>query len=122
ELRGLTNAEWDQLTPVGSMQVKAISFGRGTARLNINSQRELDALVRRLHSLPHFYLTVKGHTRAEGDADANRKLAEERAQAAMDYLVTKGVKPIRLRSVATEPVGTGGAFQSVSFVLAQQPY
>ncbi|MBT3224268.1 MAG: hypothetical protein HN348_34805, partial [Proteobacteria bacterium] len=32
ELRGLTSAEWEQLTPVGSMQVKAISFGRGTAR------------------------------------------------------------------------------------------
>ncbi len=122
DLPSLDDAQWQALTPVGAMQVKPIAFGRGTARLNVQSQRELDQLARRLQSLPHFYLTVLGHSRAEGDLQANKLLAQERAQAATQHLVAKGLSATRVRAVAAEPSGTGGSFQSVSFVLSQQPY
>jgi ABC-type nitrate/sulfonate/bicarbonate transport system substrate-binding protein len=122
ELASLSDKEWGALTPVGALQVESITFGRGGARLNVQSQRELSQLSRRLASLPRMYLTVRGHTRAEGDLDANRALASDRASAALDFLVDQGVNRNRLRAVAADPQGTGGAFQSVSFVLAQQPY
>ena len=121
-LRDLSAAEWNALTPVGSLQVKPIAFGRGNARLNVQSKRDLEEMARRLHSLPNFYLTVVGHTRAEGDLDANRSLAEQRAAAARDFLVSSRVSQSRIRSIAAEPSQAGGAAQSVSFVLAQKPY
>lgn len=34
-------------------------------------------------------LRIEGHTSAEGDASLNQKLSEERAQAAVDFLVNK---------------------------------
>ena len=122
ELPALNDDEWDRLTPVGSIQVKPISFGRGTARLHVQGQRELDDLARRLHSLPNFYLTVWGHTRAEGDADANRALAEQRADAAMQALIAKGISRNRVRALAAPMDGSSGDRQSVSFALSQQPY
>ena len=118
----LSEAEWDQLTPVGSLQVKPIAFGRGNARLNVQSQRDLDGLARRLRSLPQYYLSVVGHARAEGDPEANLVLARERAQAASSYLVDRGVDANRVRAIAAKPSGSGGAVQAVSFTLAQQPY
>jgi hypothetical protein len=121
-LRELTQAEWTALTPVGSLQVKPIAFGRGNARLNVQSKRDLEEMARRLHSLPNFYLTVVGRTRSEGDVDANRALAEQRADTTRDFLVSNGVDVKRIRAEAAAPSMAGGAAQSVSFVLAQKPY
>ena len=45
------------------------------------------------------HLTVQGHTDAVGDAAANKKLSQERAQSVVDYLVSKGVDPAQLQAV-----------------------
>jgi len=122
ELPALAESEWQRLATVGNMQIKPISFGRGGANLNIQSKRELDELARRLRSLPTFYVTVNGHTRAEGDREANAKLAMDRAGAAANYLIERGISPNRIRPLAVSPSGTGGTQQAVSFALAQRPY
>lgn len=121
-LRDLSPDQWEALTPVGSLQATPISFGRGNSRLNVQSKRDLERMARRLHSLPNFYLTVIGHTRTEGDVEANRLLADQRASAARDYLVAHGISKSRIRSKAGAPSVAGGAAQAVSFVLAQKPY
>ena len=121
-LPALDDKGWSQLTPAGAMQVEAISFGRGAARLHVGSQRELESLSRRLLSLPHYYLEVRGNARSDGDAAANLQLSEDRATAARDYLVSQGVPRHRVRARAMPPEGVDGAQQSVEFVLLQQPY
>jgi outer membrane protein OmpA-like peptidoglycan-associated protein/ABC-type taurine transport system substrate-binding protein len=122
ELPSLNQSEWGALTPVGSMQIKPIAFGRGGASLNVQSKRELEDLARRIRSLPNFYLTVRGHTRTEGDADANAQLAGARAETTANYLIERGVSSNRVRPLAVPPSGTGGSQQSVSFMLAQRSY
>ena len=121
-LAALNDAEWDALKPVGSLRIPPIMFARGTARINIGSARDLDTLARKLTSLPHYYLRVVGHTRAEGDRDANLRLARERARAAYDHLVSAGVSPSRLRAEAAKPSGTDGDNQSVQFILVEAPF
>ncbi len=44
-------------------------------------------------------MTVQGHTDAVGNAEANKALSQERAQAVVDYLVSKGVDPAQLQAV-----------------------
>ena len=122
DLPALTDAQWDQLSEAGSLQVKPIVFGRGNARLNVQSKRDLTDLSRRMRSLPNYYLRVVGHARAEGDPAANLALAEQRAQAAADELVSNGLSRKRVRAEAAAPTGTDGGMQSVTFVLAQKPY
>ena len=122
ELAQLTDGQWETLIPVGRLKAKPIAFARGTARLNVQSKRDLDTLVKHLRSWPHYYLSVKGHARAEGDLQANMQLAGQRAAAALDHLAAQGVSRNRLRAVSAPPSAEGGAAQSVSFTVGQLPY
>ncbi|MHC5053981.1 MAG: phosphate ABC transporter substrate-binding/OmpA family protein [Planctomycetota bacterium] len=118
----LSDAQWSRLAPVGELQAEPISFARGTARINVRSERELTRLAKLMDSWPQYYLVVVGHARSEGDREANLALARERADAAVAFLVTQGVASDRVRAKAAEPSARGGAAQSVSFVLGQLPY
>jgi ABC-type nitrate/sulfonate/bicarbonate transport system substrate-binding protein len=122
ELRPLTDLEWDALSPVGRLRVPPLAFARGTARMNIQGERDLNELVRQLNAWPAYYLVVVGHARAEGDAEANISLARERAQAAAQHLLSLGVSPNRVRAQAAPPAGQDAAAQSVSFGLYHMPY
>ena len=122
KLRSLSQSEWEALLPIGHMRVKSISFGRGTARLNVQSQRDLQTLARNLEAWPHYYVVVEGHARAEGDPAANLELAGRRAEAATEYLVSIGVNKDRIKAKAIKPSGRQGESQSVSFSLGQPPY
>lgn len=121
-LKALTSEQWESLVPVGSLRIDPISFARGTARINIQSARDLDALARRLKSWPRYYLNIIGHARAQGDPQANFRLAEERATAAANHLLSTGVDPNRIRPTAAAPSGKAGESQSVEFILKQLPY
>jgi len=121
-LRALTQAERESLVPVGRMRVKPIAFARGAARVNIQSRRDLDELARNLAAWPQYYLVVVGHARAQGDPEANLRLARERAEAAAQYLLSAGVHENRIKARAAAPSGREGSAQSVSFVLGQLPY
>jgi ABC-type taurine transport system substrate-binding protein len=122
QLASLTPEQWASLRPVGELRVAPIEFRRASANLSEQSERDLQDLARRLESFPQFYLRVVGHARAEGDPEANRQLAQERADAAAKHLVTQGVNPQRIRTEAA-PAGVAGAeAQVVSFEVGQMPY
>lgn len=118
----LSDQQWAQLVSVGTLSARPIRFARGTARINLQSERDLDELALRLESLPRYYIRVVGHTRSEGDVEANRKLAQQRADAATKYVIEKGLSPNRVRAEASEPEEGGGEAQSVTFVVGQLPY
>ncbi len=122
ELPALSEAEWEALTPVGSMRVPPIQFTRGGSRLSIQGDRDAAAVAQQLKAWPSYYITVTGHARAEGDAAANLQLAGDRAEAVRDRIIREGVSPNRVRSVAAPVAGTGGQFQSVVFEFGQVPY
>jgi outer membrane protein OmpA-like peptidoglycan-associated protein len=121
-LRALSEEEWAKLVPVGQMRIKPISFARGTARINIQSQRDLDSLASKLLAMPQYYLVVVGHARAEGDADANRQLSQDRANEAANRLIAQGLSSDRIKVKAAPPSNTGGQAQSVSFMVGQLPF
>ncbi len=118
-LPALGDDEWQQLKTVASMRVEPIGFRRGTSEISEFSQAELDALSRRFNSLPTYYMRVVGNARKEGDAEANARLAEERAQTVRQYLVDRGVDSNRLKAVVGD---SSGDQAEVSFVLGQKPY
>jgi outer membrane protein OmpA-like peptidoglycan-associated protein/ABC-type nitrate/sulfonate/bicarbonate transport system substrate-binding protein len=122
ELPALTPEQWTALRPVGELRIAPISFGRASASLNLDSERELQDLAKRLKTFPRFYLRVIGHARAEGDPDANRALAQSRAEAAANYLTGQGVSPQRLRTETAPTTVAGGEAQAVSFAVGQRVY
>jgi outer membrane protein OmpA-like peptidoglycan-associated protein len=121
-LAPLNDAEWESLVEVGALEVDPLVFARGTSKLTEQSKQTLDHLRQTLDTWPQYYLIVRGNARREGDPAANRKLSQDRAAAAADYLLQAGVAKQRIRATATEGAVAGGEGQSVSFVLGQKPY
>lgn len=122
ELTSLSPEQWAKLRAVGQLRVEPISFRRGSASLTEQSERDLRDLAKRLQSFPQFYLRVIGQTRAEGDPEANRQLAQARAEAAAKHLLAEGVPAPRLRTEAAPSASGEGEAQSVSFFVGQVPY
>jgi outer membrane protein OmpA-like peptidoglycan-associated protein/ABC-type nitrate/sulfonate/bicarbonate transport system substrate-binding protein len=122
ELPALPPEDWEKLRPVGELRIAPISFGRASANLTLDSERELQELAHRLKTFPRFYVRVIGHARAEGDPEANRALAASRAEAAANYLISQGISPQRLRAESVPATVAGGEAQAVSFAVGQRAY
>ena len=115
----LTESQWTSLVPIGELHVQDLVFPRGRALLTGRSERILDDdVIASLHNWPHAYLSIKGNASRQGDPELNQRLANDRADAALKYLVEKGIPRDRMRAVAGEPSGS----MSVTFELGQRPY
>jgi outer membrane protein OmpA-like peptidoglycan-associated protein len=117
-LHALSDKEWSELKPVGTLQVPRLVFGRGTAQLTELSVQTLETLAEKLKTWPQYYLVVRGNCSKEGDVEANKKLAEERAKSAVELLVAKGIDRNRIRPETSAPNGS----TTVAFILGELPY
>ena len=59
----------------------------------------MDQLADILNKYPNAKLTIEGHTDNTGSNAYNLTLSKNRAQAVVDYLVTKGIAISRLNAV-----------------------
>lgn len=118
----LSPEQWQALRAVGELRTQPIVFRRGLAEVSLDSERDLQELARRLQAFPRFYVRVIGHARAEGDPEANRALAQARAEAAAQHLIRHGVLPERIRAETALPAAGGAEAQAVSFFVGQMPY
>lgn len=78
----------------------AVLFVTGKAELLPLAKQKLDEVAKALTDLDAKQtITVEGHTDSRGADDMNQKLSEDRAGAVRAYLVERGVKPERIKSV-----------------------
>lgn len=98
-------------------------FEKGQAQLNDDAKLALHDLAKVLKQNDALRLRIEGHTSAEGDATVNQKLSEDRARAAVDFLVNKeGIDASRLEAVGkgtSEPIdpATPEANRRTQFVI-----
>jgi outer membrane protein OmpA-like peptidoglycan-associated protein len=84
----------------------AIDFdtGKSTIKMTPGSTKVLTAVATLLSDNPAVTtLSVEGNTDNAGDATMNQTLSQARAQAVVDYLVSKGVDKGRLQAVGNGP-------------------
>ena len=118
----LSDSQWGSLRAVGDLDVQSIGFRRGSSAISLSSEHELRRIKKMLDNFPSFYLRVVGQARAVGDPDANKRLAESRAQSVGDFLVKEGVSAERMRTEAAPASSTAGTAQSVRFEVGQVPF
>lgn len=81
------------------LTIDELNFAFDSAALDSASRSALDAAVAVIADNREVALDVVGHTDSSGPTAYNQKLSEKRAQAAVDYLVAKGVPAGQLRAV-----------------------
>jgi outer membrane protein OmpA-like peptidoglycan-associated protein len=69
--------------------------------LTLAGKLEVDVAAQALlNNYPQYRVLIKGHTSRGYDAEADRKLSQERAEAVKKYLeVVHGIDPDRLRAI-----------------------
>ncbi len=88
-------------SPVSGVVVqKPVVFQSGSAVIRPEYYPVLDACANVLLSQPSLVMTVAGHTDNVGSAQINLALAEQRAQAVIDYYVASGLDREQFEQVA----------------------
>jgi len=88
----------------------AAEFKVGSAELSESAKFVLHDLAKLMEKHPEVKLKIVGHTSEEGDKDFNQKLSEQRAKAAVDFLISQGVDAAKLDSEgkgSSEPLEPG---------------
>lgn len=86
-------------TPDNRIMLRATgdaAFETGSSRLNQRFIAFLDGVAGVLAAQPSILVSIAGHTDSVGSAAANLRLSKERADAALAYLVAKGVAQARI--------------------------
>ncbi len=88
----LTQSEQEVMT----YAMQGVQFETGSAQLVKSSYSVLDNVVSVLKGNKQLRLSIGGHTDKTGNEAANVKLSQQRANACMAYLVSKGISLSRL--------------------------
>jgi len=76
-----------------------VLFASGQAQLVEGARSSLEEVVDLLQTEPDKKIRVEGHTDSRGDAEANLKLSEQRAQSVVDALISMGVDKDRITAM-----------------------
>lgn len=77
-------------------ELKNIYYDLNKFFIRPDAARELDHVVALLKEYPTMKIELRSHTDARASDTYNMRLSENRARAALDYMVSKGVSPKRL--------------------------
>ena len=83
-----------------------VLFDTGSTKLSANAQKTINEQASLAKSNYIQQICLTGYTDKQGNADANQKLAQARANAVAAALVKQGVDP---KAIVITPVGTTGA-------------
>jgi len=78
--------------------INRIYYDYNSTRITPESRRQLDQLAVILERNAGIGLDLNAHTDARGDATYNLRLSQQRADAAVGYLVAKGLESQRFNS------------------------
>jgi outer membrane protein OmpA-like peptidoglycan-associated protein len=79
------------------IELRNVFFDTGKDVLRQDSYAQLTELITYLTQKPKSEIEIRGHTDNVGNDADNQGLSERRAKAVYDYLIGKGINPIRLK-------------------------
>ncbi len=85
---------------VASVPSDRVFFALDSYALDSDSRRTLDAQATWLASNANVSVTIEGHADERGTREYNIALGDRRANAARDYLQSRGVSPSRMQTIS----------------------
>ena len=84
--------------PITEMIRLNIKYEAGSTEPDAESKVVLDDIAARLQIYKDVKIEINGYTDALGSSRANLKISQKRAEAVMDYLMSKGIAPERMEA------------------------
>lgn len=88
--------------------VRFAYFDSGKAVLSDDGKADLEFVLKKLKDSPASELRILGYSDATGTGKANLELATNRARAARNYLIDRGIEPGRIRLRVYGESASGG--------------
>lgn len=79
-----------------TVEIPNIYYDLGKADIRPDAAFELDKLIKLMKENASLIIELGSHTDARGSAKSNEKLSQRRAEAAVAYIVSKGIAPYRI--------------------------
>ncbi len=92
--------EEGKVTWLKDIAVNPIFFETSSSEITEESKTRMEPLVKIMKDNPGYHVNVYGLADPRGDAEANRQLSLRRANAAVQYLISKNISPSRISSIA----------------------
>lgn len=91
-------AVWEEIEcNLTDYNVLPVFYELGSARLTADSRTVIDnKLLKLMRDKPNIRIELNSHTDSRGSADANQNLSQARAEAVVNYLVSRGIQRSRL--------------------------
>ncbi len=124
-----TAAEPPADVPAGAPECKStgvtVSFVTGSAEIDQNGRGALAGVATWLHNGERRTVRLEGYTDRSGNPAANERLSAQRAQAAKDFLLGRGIEPDRIMVFAhgeeEDPRLTGADARVVAITACDVP-
>lgn len=94
-------AETDDKVYSEAKALPPVTFPLDSALLTDQARDTLDSIVSIMNQQPDTRVVIRGHADDTGPSEYNLALSESRAQEVMNYLVDRGIDPLRLSIDAT---------------------
>ncbi len=88
--------KYNKIVTEGKFITHGILFDVNKSTIKPESMGALNEIVKLMKAHDELKFEINGHTDSDGNADANKKLSEERANAVKDQLVEMGISSDRL--------------------------
>jgi len=79
-------------------EIRNIYFETAQTNLDREALIAIEKLYSTMNENPGLYVEILGHTDSQGSDEYNQKLSRDRSRAVIDYLVKKGIDPMRFVS------------------------
>ena len=92
----LDQFELEEIVLNQTVEIPNIYYDLGSAEIRPDAAFELDKLVKLMKENPSLVIELGSHTDSRGSAKSNQRLSQKRAEAAVSYIVSKGIAPYRI--------------------------
>ena len=78
------------------IEMNAVRFDEGSSAISADYAPELNRVINLMRAMPWVTTLVIGHADQSGTSSLNLELSQARANAVIDYLISRGISPDRL--------------------------
>lgn len=98
-LQPIVESSMQEMITDTEVKLNNIYFEFNKSNITYQGASELDKLVAIMNAYPEMEIAIRSHTDTKGSEAYNLKLSERRAQATMQYVISKGINKNRLTAI-----------------------